>query len=294
MNPSSNFSQKHDILPHRKILILGAVCISIIGIILTYKITKERRLVAEKGYELSVVGGKTEEQRLADQKIIEALNKAKIDSLGALASSTNPFDPSPKDTVSDRFTKDIFSAYLRYEQDGILPDGDSLVNNLEYLDVSDIQKNKYTLAYLNIFAPTSKDQIRAYGNEYARVFLKIVDPVAKDTFKYQSDINNMVPIYKSLGENLLKISVPSAVANEHLGLVNQYLKQADAFVLVGGEVKDPVKALLGLQVIREGIPAQVEMYTKIKKYLYENDIVYEKSEPGNFWNVGTTTVSLTQ
>lgn len=294
MNPSSNFSQKHDILPHRKILILGAVCISIIGIILTYKITKERRLVAEKGYELSVVGGKTEEQRLADQKIIEALNKAKIDSLGALASSTNPFDPSPKDTVSDRFTKDIFSAYLRYEQDGILPDGDSLVNNLEYLDVSDIQKNKYTLAYLNIFAPTSKDQIRAYGNEYARVFLKIVDPVAKDTFKYQSDINNMVPIYKSLGENLLKISVPSAIANEHLGLVNQYLKQADAFVLVGGEVKDPVKALLGLQVIREGIPAQVEMYTKIKKYLYENDIVYEKSEPGNFWNVGTTTVSLTQ
>lgn len=294
MNPSSNFSQKHDILPHRKILILGAVCISIIGIILTYKITKERRLVAEKGYELSVVGGKTEEQRLADQKIIEALNKAKIDSLGALASSTNPFDPSPKDTVSDRFTKDIFSAYLRYEQDGILPDGDSLVNNLEYLDVSDIQKNKYTLAYLNIFAPTSKDQIRAYGNEYARVFLKIVDPVAKDTFKYQSDINNMVPIYKSLGENLLKISVPSAIANEHLGLVNQYLKQADAFILVGGEIKDPVKALLGLQVIREGIPAQVEMYTKIKKYLYENDIVYEKSEPGNFWNVGTTTVSLTQ
>lgn len=294
MNPSSNFSQKHDILPHRKILILGAVCISIIGIILTYKITKERRLVAEKGYELSVVGGKTEEQRLADQKIIEALNKAKIDSLGALASSTNPFDPSPKDTVSDRFTKDIFSAYLRYEQDGILPDGDSLVNNLEYLDVSDVQKNKYTLAYLNIFAPTSKDQIRAYGNEYARVFLKIVDPVAKDTFKYQSDINNMVPIYKSLGENLLKISVPSAIANEHLGLVNQYLKQADAFILVGGEIKDPVKALLGLQVIREGIPAQVEMYTKIKKYLYENDIVYEKSEPGNFWNVGTTTVSLTQ
>ncbi len=294
MNPSSNFSKKHDILPHRKILILGAVCISIIGIILTYKITKERRLVAEKGYELSVVGGKTEEQRLADQKIIEALNKAKIDSLGALASSTNPFDPSPKDTVSDRFTKDIFSAYLRYEQDGILPDGDSLVNNLEYLDVSDVQKNKYTLAYLNIFAPTSKDQIRAYGNEYARVFLKIVDPVAKDTFKYQSDINNMVPIYKSLGENLLKISVPSAIANEHLGLVNQYLKQADAFILVGGEVKDPVKALLGLQVIREGIPAQVEMYTKIKKYLHENDIVYEKSEPGNFWNVGTTTVSLTQ
>ncbi len=147
---------------------------------------------------------------------------------------------------------------------------------------------------MNIFAPTSKDEIRAYGNEYARVFLEIVDPVAKNPFKYRSDINNMVPIYRSLGESLLKLKVPSPIANEHLGLVNQYLKQADAFILVGGEVKDPVKALLGLQVVREGIPAQVEMYTKIKTYIYNNGIVYEKSEPGNFWNVGTTTVSLTQ
>jgi len=299
MNPSTSTSKNpqnthREILPHKKVLVLGAVCISIIGIILTYKITNERRLIAESGYDLSVVGGRTEEQMLADQKVIEALNKAKIDSLGALASSTNPFDPSPKDSVSDRFTKDIFATYLKYNQDGVLPDGDALINSFEYLDVNDINKNKYTLAFLNIFVPTNKEEIRAYGNEYARVFLEIVDPVSKDAFKYQSDINNMVPIYKSLGENLLKIKVPNAVANEHLSLVNQYLKQADAFVLVGGEVKDPVKALLGLQVIRESIPSQVEMYTRIKTYIYNNGIVYEKSEPGNFWNVGTTTVSLTQ
>lgn len=104
----------------------------------------------------------------------------------------------------------------------------------------------------------------------------------------------MVPIYRSLGENLLKIKVPSAVANEHLELVNQYLKQADAFILVGGEVKDPVKALLGLQVIREGMPTQVQMYTRIKTYFSQNDILFEKTEPGFFWNVGTTTVSLIQ
>jgi hypothetical protein len=248
----------------------------------------------ENQSNLSVTAGKSEEQILADKKVIEALNKAKVDSLGALASSTNPFDPSPKDSVSDRFTKDIFSAYLKYEKDGVLPDGDSLIQNLEYLDVNDITKNKYSLSYLNIFAPTSKEQVKAYGNEYARVFLQIVDPVAKNTFKYQSDINNMVPIYRSLGENLLKIKVPSAVANEHLELVNQYLKQADAFILVGGEVKDPVKALLGLQVIREGMPTQVQMYTRIKTYFSQNDILFEKTEPGFFWNVGTTTVSLIQ
>lgn len=292
MNPSSNFPQKHDILPHRKILILGAVCISIIGIILTYKITEERRLVAEKEYELSVVAGKSEEQILADKKIIEALNKAKIDSLGALASSTNPFDPSPKDSVSDRFTKDIFSAYLKYDRDGVLPDGDALVNNLEYLNIQDVEKNKYTLAFLNIFVPTTKEEIRNYGNEFAQTYLTAIKPVDENLVKYRSDINTMVPIYREIGENLMKIRVPSAVADKHLQLANQYLKQADAFILVGGQVKDPVKALLGLKVIREGITSQVEMFTQIKGYLKDNDIIYEKTEPGNFWNIGTTTVSL--
>jgi hypothetical protein len=241
-----------------------------------------------------VVGGRSEEQINADRLVIEALNKAKLASLGALASSTNPFDPSPKDSVSDRFSKDIFSAYLKYQQDGILPDGDELVNNLEYLDIRDVDKNKYSLAFLNIFIPTTQAEVKDYGNNFARIYLQTVKPVDDDVFKYQTDINKMVPIYKAIGENLLRVRVPSAVSNEHLQLVNQYLKQADAFVLVGGQVKDPVKALLGLKVIREGIPIQVEMFTKIKKYLIDNDIIYGAEEPGNFWNVGTTTISIQQ
>lgn len=289
---SKSSRTKRDILPHTKVLILGAVCISIIGIVLTYKISSEKKLVAQNEQNLSVVGGKTEEQILADKKIIEALNKARIESLGALASSTNPFDPSPKDSISDRFTKDVFAAYLKYDKDGVLPDGDALIKNLEYLDIRDVEKNKYTLAFLSIFVPTTKEEIRNYGNEFASMYLNAIKPVDDNVIKYQSDINNMVPIYRDIGERLMKIKVPSEVADEHLQLANQYLKQADAFILVGGQIKDPVKALLGLKVIREGIPVQVEMFTRIKKYIKDNDIIYEKNEPGNFWNVGTTTVSL--
>lgn len=289
--PTNNSSQE-DILPHRKILILGAVCISIIVILLTYKISSAKRLVLEQQTDLLVTAGRTEEEILADRKIIEALNNAKLASLGALASSTNPFEPTPKDTLSDRFSKDVFATYLKYEKDGVLPDGDSLIQNFEYLDVNDIDKNKYTLAFLNIFQPTTKDEIKNYGNEFARTFLETISPVDKDPIKYQADINAMVPIYKNIGENLLRVRVPSAVATYQLQLVNQYLKQADAFVLVGGQVKDPVKALLGLKVVREGIPVQVEMFTNIKAYLNDNGIVYTENEPGNFWNVGTTTVSI--
>ncbi len=286
--------QKKDMLPHTKVLILGAVCISIIAIILTYKISSEKRLVLEKQADLSVTAGRSTAEIEADKKVIEALNKAKVESLGALANSSNPFDPSPKDSLSDRFSKDIFATYLQYQKDGILPDGDSLIQNFEYLDVQDINKNKYGLESMTIFAPKNVDEIRNYGNVFARIYLNAIAPVDADIIKYQSDINEMVPIYKNIGQSLLKIPTPSAIAGFHLQLVNQYLKQADAFVLVGGQVKDPVKALLGLQVVRDGMPVQVEMFTNIKKYIHDNGIVYEANEPGNFWNVGTTTISIQQ
>lgn len=278
---------------HTKVLILGAVCLSIIGIILTSKISGEQKINIANEYELSVVSGKTEDQLTAEKKIIEALNKAQLASLGSLASSSNPFDPSPKDTLSDRFSKDIFAAYLKYEQDGIVPDGDAIVNSFQYLDISDVNKNTYNLSNLNIFVPTSSAEIKNYGNVYAKIFLETTGPVDKDTAKYLGNINNMIPIYKALGQNLLKIPVPSAVANEHLELINQYLKQADAFVLVSGEIKDPVKALLGLKVVQEGVNSQTEMYTHIKAYLNNNGILYDKSESGTFWNTGTSTNSLT-
>lgn len=295
MYPSSpNTTSKKEILPHRKVLILGAVCISIIAIVLTYKISSEKRLILEKQADLSVTAGRTEEELEIERKIITALNNAKLASLGALASSSNPFEPTPKDSISDRFSKDVFATYLRYEKDGVLPDGDALIQNFEYLDVNDIDKNKYSLAFMNIFEPTTKDEIKNYGNIFAKTYLNTIAPVDRDVMRYQTDINAMVPIYKAIGENLLKIPTPSAVASVHLQLVNQYLKQADAFVLVGGQVKDPVRALLGLKVIREGIPIQVEMFTNIKMYLNDNGIVYEANEPGNFWNVGTTTISIQQ
>lgn len=296
MHPNSHkdslVDSKKDILPHRKILILGAVCISIIAILLTYKISSEKRILAEQKSDLIVTGGRTEEEVSADQKIIDALNKAKMATLGALASSTNPFDPSPKDSLSDRVSKDIFAAYLKYQEDGVAPDGDAIIQNFDYLDINDTDKNKYTLAFLNIFQPTSVDQIRNYGNTFAKTYLNAIEPVNKDVIKYQADINEMVPIYKSIGESLAKVPVPAAVASFQLELVNQYLKQADAFVLIGGQVKDPVKALLGLKVVREGIPVQVDMFTHIKNYLNDNGIVYRADEPGNFWNVGTTTVTI--
>lgn len=276
--------QKKDILPHARVLVIAAVCISVIGISLSYKISTEKAGAINDSVTASA--GKTQAEIENDKKIIAALEEARIKSLGLLASTTNPFAPTPKDTISDRFAKDVFAAYLEYDQKGTLPDPDSWVNNLDYLDIGDVQKNKYTLAFLPIFSPQTNSEIKEYGNQFAKTYLDAVMPVDRDPARYQSDVKNMAPIYKNIGEGLMKLRVPSAVASEHLELANQYLKQADAFLLVSGETKDPAKALLGLKVVQDGMQTQIEMFTRIKKYFKDSGIIFESGEPGNFWNTG--------
>ena len=283
----------HEQPSHRRVLIVAAVCFSIVGISLTYKISEDKKISLENS--VSITSNNSDDQIKSDQRVIDALNKAKIDALGALATSSNPFLPSPKDNVSDRFTKDIISAYAEYDQTDQAPDAESIVNNMDYLDTSDIEKNKYSLAYLPIFVPTTKDQIKEYGNEFARIYLTDLAPVNNDTTgKYQTDLSLMVPIYRKIGEDLMKIKTPASVSAAHLSLANDYLKQSDAFTLIDKEDSDPVQALLGLKVVSEAVPRQAGNYAQITNYLDTNGIIYGAGEPGNFWSVGTTTVSLPQ
>ena len=276
---------------HRRVLVVAAVCLSLIGISLTYKISEDKKLAL--GDSVSILSNTSADQIKADQRVIDALNKAKIEQLGALATSSNPFLPSPKDNVSDRFTKDILSAYAEYDQTDQEPDTESVISNMTYLDTSDIEKNKYTLAYLPIFVPTTASQIKDYGNQFAQVYLTDIAPISNDTTgKYQTDLSLMVPIYRKIGEDLMKIKTPAAISAAHLSLANDYLKQSDAFLLINKEDSDPVQALLGLKVVSEAVPRQASMYTQITNYLDSNGIIYGAGEPGNFWGVGTTTINI--
>lgn len=290
-NPLTNFFENLS-LPHRKILILGAVCLSGIGITLAYKVANDKKLLAEQT-GVSALSGTSAADTLADSRVIQALQDARLAALGALATSSNPFLPTPRDNVSDRFTKDLFTAYVTAEENGTdLPDSEDFINNLDYISTANLEKDKYSLAFLSIFTPVNKDQIKAYGNIFATTYLEAVRPVSENQAAYQTDLSLMIPVYRKLGEALIKVKVPEAVASAHLQLANDYLKQADAFVLINKETSDPVQALLGLKVVREGMERQVEMFGKITEYFNNNGIIFGETEPGNFWNVGTSTYAL--
>ncbi|MBU3668957.1 MAG: hypothetical protein FGM57_03240 [Candidatus Taylorbacteria bacterium] len=277
-------------LPHKKVLILGAVCGSILLISLSYKLASTKSTaVAVENTSITAVAGETEESTLADKRVLEVLEQVKEEELRDLASSTNPFAPDPKDTVSDRFAKDVFAAYLKYEQSGgKLSDEDLSRDALANIKTDFIPQPRFNLSSIKIFAPKNNDEIKAYGNQFAKEYLETVAKTQRNPELYSARVSDLRPIYEEIIKNMGKMVVPSQIASEHIELMNSFGIMSDSLALIDAQSNDPVKALLGLRMIQESVPKQYNMFIKISDFFQQNGILFGSSEYGSIWNQPTT------
>ncbi len=277
-----NFSNQIQ-LPNRRVLILGAVCLSLVAITLSQKVSTNKKLLAKQS-ELLATAGQDEASTLSDKRILDAIEEATLASV--YSTSSNPFLTSPNDTLSDRFSKNIVSAYAKY-QSGLATEEQISNEVISDIDTSGAPKEKYTLAQIQIFTPKDKQDVKDYVNNFAREFLLATEPVVKDPAKYNSNINMMAPIYQNIAQRLIKIKVPSSIAIPHLKIANSYQIQADSFFLISGQEKDPVKALVGLSAMKESAIEQQKAFNILTDYIKQNDIIFNEGEPGNFFGTNT-------
>ncbi len=275
-------------MPHKSVMVLAAICISAIAISLSYKIKEASMQVAGAQYSanIAVEAGTSEQALAADKRIAAALAETQADILGSLATSTNPFDPSPKDSMSDTFTKNIVTAYAKYQYAGnggadLSALSDEALSNLR---ADTLPQKKYAITDVIMFVPKSDAEIKEYGNAFAKNYLTALVPVMNSPAKYDADINAVSGIYRQISANLIKMRVPSEVAVTHLQVVNDFTLMADTFPLINGQEKDPVKALLGLSLIQDSMTEVPQLFVQIHKYFKQNGIIFDKNEPGSIWD----------
>jgi hypothetical protein len=157
-------------------------------------------------------------------------------------------------------------------------------NPINNINTDSLPKPVYTSSDISVFTPSNKDEIKKYGNLFAKTYLDALAPVAAHPERFSDDLINIGEIYKKIGESLIKIKAPAEVAEKQLSLANGFAVMAKAFPLVNGQQKDPVKALLGLQVVKDSMENQVRMFTDMNTYFRQNGILFEKGEPGALWN----------
>lgn len=280
MPTPSNFQ-----LPDRKILILGATCLSIIAVLFTYRVVEIKKTAVAK-QDLTATAGADEKSTLADNRVLSALQETTLESL--TSTSSNPFVKVEGDSLSDRFSKNIVTAYAKY-QAGYATEDEVSNEVINDIDTSVAPKEKYTISQVRVSVDSGPNEVRNYANQFATQYLQAVTPVSKDVLKYKKDITAMIPIYNDLSQRLIQVPVPAKLALSHLKLVNAYAMQADSFYLISGQEKDPVKALVGLSVLKNTATTQQDSFAQISQVIKQNDIIFSDTEPGRFFGTNPAT-----
>lgn len=82
----------------------------------------------------------------------------------------------------------------------------------------------------------------------------------------------MGEIYTDAAETLKRISVPAALAEDHLALINVYLKNASAVRALAAFNTDPASSFAGLLSYKTNTDKEAETITKIENVLTEHGI----------------------
>ncbi len=274
------------VLPHKKVLVLASICASIILIVFSFQLSKERKAVAARTAFNSgqIVAGESVENTIADKRILEALQSAQLEALKA--TSTNPFAPVPTDTLSERLSKDVFSTFMRYSTDDSI-DLDAVSQDaINNINTSDLPKYRYTMADINIFVAKDTNDVKRYGDQFANQYITGLKPVGENPSRY-AVLSNLVPIYADTARRILSVPVPDKVATIHLQLANTFQLLSELLPIVESQQKDPLKSLLALSMVQQTMEQQVSLFTDMKLFLNQNGIIYSSEEMGRIWNGGT-------
>ncbi|MEN9649169.1 MAG: hypothetical protein RL094_136 [Candidatus Parcubacteria bacterium] len=280
-------------LPGQHVLILGAICLSILGGVGAYKYAQYKKaaeaLRNRNGIVASAAGTNADTQSKEYAEILAQIELAKIDA--AASTTANPFLPSPNDTMTDSLSKNVFISYLKYQGDDNLDAaGQAEIANavVSNIDASKLPGLKYSLNSIKMTYSVNVADIKLYGNTFATIRNKHLAQIAANSQFYNTHLVELGAILSQLGEELMKMNVPSEVALPHLDIANAYIRSGESFKIISGQAKDPLKALLGVKVFKDDLDRQTEMYTQISNYFSNNGILFDTTEPGIMWNISTS------
>ena len=154
---------------------------------------------------------------------------------------------------------------------------------LSQINQNDLPSPVFSTTQAKVFAPTSKNDIKQYGNNVASVIKAYYQQIANSP-SYENDLPGLAKIFKTIGYSIMEQKVPVNLMQEHTSLANSYVLSGQGMEMIADQTKDPVRALLGLKTLKETTQSQVEVLINIGTYFKNNDIIFEKGEAGTLWN----------
>lgn len=265
---------------HNRVLILGAICISIVAGVLSYKIAD----IKNKGDGAVKSGGIfniTGDQEISDNdKLLSIIEESQTSS-----ENNDPFTITGKDTATSRLAKQVYSDYVNQQAgNSDLTVSDVAQNALSQISSADMPRAKYGLKDLSLISQSSSEVIRLYGNNFAEIYSRNMSLIANNQAKYGKNLSAIADVYENISRELVSLKVPVEVSVPHLAVANNYKIISDSFRMIDQQSEDPVKSLLGIRSAKIAGEESDQMFINISKYFKSNGIIFDKSEIGRIWN----------
>lgn len=272
-------------VPSNKTLILGAVCLSLVAAIAAFKIGEAKRmsLRANMSRESAVFIDlqKTNEE---GQLLQAALRNLDVQAAIGTSSDENPFSPSVNDTLTDSLAKNLFLTYAQIQNGNDARTDEEIASGIVgQIDTAALPKAVFSLSNVKIVSPRTAEDIKTYGNR--------VGAIIKDNYTYIADrkdtikLAEIAQIHKKIGTEMIAIPAPTAIAQMHLAMANDYALLGASFEIISSqEKKDPLKSLLAIRTAKDSAENLDQVYKEINSYFAKNAILFTNEEPGVVWS----------
>lgn len=209
--------------------------------------------------------------------------------------STATSTPATSTTVAlsqtDLIGRQLLSDYLALKSQGqTTPDNidafaTSLAESIKNVDISIPKANPNQIIVL----PESEANLATYGNTMTNIRNKYKNLVATQVKSGENDVANTNSpafsifmsaagkLYKAAADELLLVRVPTSLAQNHLGLINQYLENAEVMRLISNTSKDPLQAYAALNIYIKNSGRESELLTNIQKALMAHGIIFNST-----------------
>jgi hypothetical protein len=270
--------------PSNKILILSAICLSLIASIGAYKIGEARKVINESSRKNAAVYVDIKKTNADTLALQEALNKIQLEATLNPSEDANPFGPKESDTLTDTLAKNIFLSYAERESGKSTDDDAAIAGSvIGGIDTSALPQPTFSLNDVRLFVPQTKEDIKRYGNEAGGVIKQYYTLMTMPKYS-DGDLRKLSVIHQRIGQELIKIKVPAALSQSHMNLANSYVVFGDSIGLMATEEqRDPLKALLSMRTAKDSSESMTTATIEINTYLKQNDILYSENEAGLIW-----------
>ncbi len=263
----------------KKILNILSVCFIIL--IITFSVTTKKSGLQKQYTENIIIDQNSQTQTKSDEYRNSILNTVSEVNLNNFKKVAKTFEKNDSDNLTDSFSKDVFSEYIKYNSSGSMDENEVLNLTNDFLSKQNIDINPISLKDIKTTTSTLI-KLKTYGNDVALIADSINNAINKVQNKKNPQLF-IAEIYKTSATLLSKVETPELLSQNHIQIINGYKKYSEGLKYINLQNTDPAKALIGLKMIQEATEEILSGFDKIQKNIILNNIDYSQNESGYIW-----------